>query len=101
MYRGSLGRSATTNVPTYGARGGTPAHWVVTLADGGVVHVWADAVTGLSEKTIHHEEIVFGVLMEIDVNRQSEFEVAAPGRRVEVVVARFPRHSVRDVRSVD
>jgi hypothetical protein len=84
---------------------GPPAHWVVTLADSGVVHVWADAMTGLSEKTIHHEEIVFSVLMEIDVDRQSEFEVAArgrpPGRRVEAVVARFPRHSVRDVRSVD
>jgi hypothetical protein len=38
-----------------------------------VVRVWADAVTGLSEKTIHREEIVFGVLMEIDVDRQSEF----------------------------
>jgi hypothetical protein len=81
-----------------------PTHWVVTLADGGEVHVWADAVTGISEKTAHDEDIVFGVLMDIDVDRQGEFEVTArgvrPSRRVEVAVARFPRPSVREVRSV-
>lgn len=103
--RGSLGLSLTTDVRPMELAVGPPTHWVVTLADGGMVHVWADAVTGLSDKTIHDEEIVFGVLMDVDVDRQSEFEVTAqgrpPGRRVEVAVARFPRRSVREVRSVD
>lgn len=48
---------------------GPPAHWVVTLADGFQVDVWADAVTGLTEKTAHQEHVVFGVLMDIDVDR--------------------------------
>lgn len=87
------------------AAGPAPTHWIITLADGADAHVWADAVTGLSDKTLQDEEIVFGVLMDIDVDRQSEFDVTArgvkPGRRVEVAVARFPRRSVRMVRSVD
>ena len=29
---------------------GPPTHWIVTLADGGEVHVWADGVTGISDK---------------------------------------------------
>jgi hypothetical protein len=84
---------------------GPPGHWIITLADGAEAHVWADAVTGLSDKTLGDEEIVFGVLMDIDVDRQSEFEITArgvkPGPRVEVAVARFPRHSICEVRSVD
>jgi len=80
---------------------GPPSHWVVTLVDGSQVDVWADSVTGLSEKTAHDEYLVFGVLMDIDVDLQGQFEVTArppvPGRRVEVAVARFPRSCVRDV----
>lgn len=83
---------------------GPPAHWIVTLANGGEVHVWADAVTGISEKTAADDEIVFGVLMDIDPDRQDEFEITAKtapaSRRVEVAVARFPRPSVRGVRTV-
>jgi hypothetical protein len=46
--------------------GGPPAHSTVTLVGGSQVDVWADAVTRLTEKTAHHEHIVFGVLMDID-----------------------------------
>jgi hypothetical protein len=80
---------------------GPPSHWIVTLVGGAQVDVWADAVTGLTEKTAHHEHIVFGVLMDIDADLQDGFEVTArglvPGRRVEVAVARFPRSCVQDV----
>lgn len=83
---------------------GPPAHWIVTLVDGSQVDVWADAVTGLTEKTAHHEHIVFGVLMDMDVDLQDGFEVtargAAPSRRVEVAVARFPRGCVQHVVTV-
>jgi len=83
---------------------GAPSHWVVTLVDGSQVDVWADSVTGQSEKTAHDEYLVFGVLMDIDVDLQEQFEVTArprfPGRRVEVAVARFPRSCVRDVVTV-
>jgi hypothetical protein len=84
---------------------GPPTHWIVTLTGGSNVDVWADAVTGLSEKTAHHEHVVFGVLMDVDVDLQDQFEVTArsavgTNRRVEVAVARFPRGSVQDVRSV-
>lgn len=84
---------------------GPPTHWIITLTDGAEAHVWADAATGLSDKTLGDEEIVFGVLMDIDVHRQSEFEITArgvkPGPTVQVAVARFPRPSVGGVRSVD
>jgi hypothetical protein len=77
---------------------GPPTHWIVTLADGTEVDIWADAVTGLTEKTAHHEHIVFGVLMDIAVGLQDQFEVTArpvkPDPRVEVAVARFPRDCV-------
>jgi hypothetical protein len=83
---------------------GPPSHWVVTLAGGPQVDVWADTVTGLTEKTAHHEHIVFGILMDVDLDLQSQFEVTArglvPGRRVEVAVARFPRSCVQDVVTV-
>jgi hypothetical protein len=83
---------------------GPPSHWIVTLAGGFQVDVWADAVTGLSEKTSHQEHIVFGVLMDIDVDLQDQFEVTARApvrsRRVEVAVARFPRGCVQDVVTV-
>jgi hypothetical protein len=83
---------------------GSPSHWIVTLAGGSRVDVWADAVTGLTEKTAHHEHVVFGVLMDIDVDLQDQFEVTArglvPGRRVEVAVARFPRSCLQDVETI-
>ena len=83
---------------------GPPSHWVVTLVDGSQVDVWADSVTGLSEKTAHDEYLVFEALMDIDVDLQEQFEVTArprvPGRRVVVAVARFPRSCVRDVVTV-
>jgi hypothetical protein len=74
---------------------GPPSHWIVTLAGGSRVDVRADAVTGLTVKTAHHEHVVFGVLTDIDVDLQDQFQVTARtparGRRVEVAVARFPR----------
>ena len=80
---------------------GPPSHWIVTLVGGSQVEVWADAVTGLTEKTAQDEHIVFGVLIDIDVDLQSQFEVTARtparNRRVEVAVARFPRGCVQDV----
>jgi hypothetical protein len=83
---------------------GPPSHWIVTLVDGSQVDVWADAVTGLTAKTAHLEHIVFGVLMDIDVDLQDQFEVTARAparsRRVEVAVARFPRGLVQDVETV-
>jgi hypothetical protein len=83
---------------------GPPSHWIVTLVDGSRVDVWADAVTGVSDKTAHDEQIVFGVLMDIDIDLQDQFEVTARGRvlsrRVEVAVARFPRGCVEDVETV-
>jgi len=83
---------------------GPPAHWIVTLADGSQVDVWADAVTGLTEETADQEYIVFGVLMDIDADLQDQFEVTAcapaRSRRVEVAVARFPRSCVQDVETV-
>jgi hypothetical protein len=83
---------------------GPPSHWIVTLVGGAQVDVWADAVTGLSEKTAHHEHLVFGVLMDIDADLQDQFEVTARSparsRRVEVTVARFPRSCVQDVVTV-
>lgn len=83
---------------------GPPSHWIVTLVGGSRVDVWADAVTGLTEKTAHHEHVVFGVLMDIDADLQDQFEVTARAparsRRVEVAVARFPRSCVQDVETV-
>jgi hypothetical protein len=80
---------------------GPPSQWVVTLLDGSQIDVWADSVTGLTEKTAHQEHIVFGVLMDIDIDVQDQFEVTARApnrnRRVEVAVVRFPRHCVRQV----
>jgi hypothetical protein len=47
---------------------GPPSHWLVTLVGGFQIDVWADAVTGLTEKTAHDEHIVFGVLMDINAD---------------------------------
>jgi hypothetical protein len=77
---------------------------LVTLADGGEVDIWADAITGLTDKTVHMEEVVFGVLMDVATEDQDALEVMARtvplGTRVVVAVARFPRGSVGNVRSV-
>jgi hypothetical protein len=83
---------------------GPPTHWIVTLASGAQVDMWADSVSGLTEKTAHDEHVVFHVLMDIDVALQDQFEVTATApadnRRVLVAVARFPRGCVQDVESV-
>jgi len=83
---------------------GPPSHWLVTLTDGHQVSVWADAVTGRTEKTAHLAHMTFGVLVDIDPGRQDEFEVTARAparsRRVEVAVARFPREWVESVMTV-
>jgi len=80
---------------------GAPSHWLVRLAGGSTVDVWADAVSGLTEQTAEQKHIIFGVLMDIDVELQQDFEVTARAparpRRVEVAVARFPRDCVQDV----
>ena len=80
---------------------GPPSRWIVTLVGGSQVEVWADSVTGLTEKTAHHEHVEFGVLMDIDADLQDQFEITARGRaggsRVVVAVARFPRSCVLDV----
>jgi hypothetical protein len=74
----------------------------VTLTDGSVIHVYADAVTGLSGPD-DTRDYVFGSLMDISPELQDDFEVTArtpsDPARVEVMVARFPRAAVRDVSS--
>jgi hypothetical protein len=81
---------------------GPPTHWRVVLLDGSVVEVWADAVEGLAGPE-DQRDYSFGCLMDIDPALQGEFEVTArtPSnpRRVEVLVARFPRATVRDIHS--
>jgi hypothetical protein len=77
-----------------------PGRWVVTLNDGSQIEIWAHAVAGLSDSE-DDRDYVFGVLMDIGPELQSEFEVTArtPANpsRVEVAVARFPRTSVQDI----
>lgn len=81
---------------------GPPTRWRVVLQDGSVVDVWADAVAGLAGPD-DQRDYSFGCLMDIDPALQSKFEVTArtPSnpRRVEVLVARFPRATVRDIQS--
>jgi hypothetical protein len=80
---------------------GPPSHWIVTLVGGGQVEVWADSVSGTTERTAHLPHITFGLLMDIDVEMQHEFEVTASTpaqtRRVVVAAARFPRACVQDI----
>jgi hypothetical protein len=74
----------------------------VTLVDGSVVEVWADAVQGASGSD-DQRDYLFGTLMDIDQTDQPGFEITArtPSnpRRVEVGVARFPRSAVRSLTS--
>lgn len=81
---------------------GPPTHWVVVLQDGSRVDVWADAVTGLAGPD-DGRDYEFGSLMDIEVDAQADFVVSARApsdpRRVEVLVARFPRSSVAYVTS--
>lgn len=79
---------------------GPPQHWLVTLADGAVVDVWADAVEGLSGPE-DRRDYAFSNLMDIAPADQCAFDIRAttPANpsRVIVTVARFPRSSVRHV----
>lgn len=60
---------------------GPRSHWIVTLVGGFQVDVWADAVTGLTEKTAQDEHIVFGALMDIDADLQGQLQVTVRGPR--------------------
>ncbi|HEY2264413.1 MAG TPA: hypothetical protein VGI96_17445 [Streptosporangiaceae bacterium] len=79
---------------------GPPRHWLVTLADGAVVDVWADSAEGLSGPD-DQRDYAFGNLMDIAPADQRAFHItgATPAHpsRVTVTVARFPRSSVRHV----
>ena len=79
---------------------GRPVNWLVTLADGSVVDVWADSVEGLSG-TEDQRDYMFGNLMDIAPADQHDFDITAttPANpsRVVVAVARFPRSSVRHI----
>lgn len=81
---------------------GPPSRWLVILADGGEVDVWADSVEGLSGPD-DDRDYLFNCLMDIDPELQGEFEVVGRtptnDRRVLVAVARFPRASVREITS--
>ena len=76
---------------------GPPGHWLVTLADGLVVDVWADSVQGLAGPE-DQRDYRFCNLMDVPPDRQGEFEIVGRTptnpRRVIVTVARFPRTSV-------
>jgi hypothetical protein len=79
-----------------------PQHWLVTLADGSAVDVWADSAEGLSGPE-DRRDYLFGNLMDIAPADQHAFDVTAttPANldRVVVAVARFPRTSVLRVSS--
>lgn len=76
---------------------GPPTHWLVTLADGLVVDVWADSLDGPAGAE-DHRDYRFANLMDISPSDQDGFSVTArsPGMpsRVEVAIARFPQSSV-------
>lgn len=76
---------------------GSPGHWLVTLADGLVVDVWADLVEGLAGPD-DQRDYRFCNLMDVPPDMQEEFEVVGRTptnpRSVIVTVARFPRTSV-------
>ncbi|HTW06975.1 MAG TPA: hypothetical protein VME46_05685 [Acidimicrobiales bacterium] len=80
---GLLARSGVA--VAFGTSRWAPAHWAFTLSDGREVDVWADRVNGISDKTAKDPDIVFGVLMDIDIDQQDGFAVTArgtaPGRR--------------------
>ena len=82
---------------------GPPQHWLVTMADGFVVDVWADSVEGLSEPE-DQRDYLFSNLMDIVPADQRAFDITATTpanpNRVVVTVARFPRSSVRHVTGV-
>jgi len=79
---------------------GPPQHWLVTMADGSVVDVWADSVEGLSGPE-DQRDYSFSNLMDIAPANHYAFDITAttPANptRVAVTVARFPRSSVRHV----
>ena len=81
---------------------GQPSRWLVTLADGSVVDVWAHSVEGLAAPE-DQRDYRFCVLMDISPQDQSGFDVVArtpaDPNRVDVTVARFPRRLVADISS--
>lgn len=83
---------------------GPPSHWLVTLADGLVVDVWADSVEGAAGPD-DQRDYRFCNLMDVPPDMQQEFEVVGPAptnpSRVIVTVARFPRSSVMHIDMAD
>lgn len=79
-----------------------PQRWLVILADGFAVDVWADSVEGLSGPE-DQRDYLFGNLMDIARADQHAFELTAttPASidRIVVAVARFPRTSVLRISS--
>ncbi|HET9975201.1 MAG TPA: hypothetical protein VFQ68_43705 [Streptosporangiaceae bacterium] len=75
---------------------GPPQHWLVTMADGAVVDVWADSAEGLSGPE-DRRDYLFSNLMDIAPAGQCAFDITsttpASPSRVLVTVARFPRSS--------
>ena len=75
-----------------------PMLWLVTLHDGTVAHVWANALT---QPTPADDRYTFGVLVDATAEEQVLLDVLAttPSRagRVEVCVARFAAQSVASV----
>jgi len=81
---------------------GTTSQWAVTLNDGSVIKVWADAVNGLSDEDGGDYEFV--CLREIDPSEcPSGFDAIGTTAEGLVqgwdLVARFPRASVSDIES--
>jgi len=79
-----------------------PSLWLVTLADGAVVKVWAASVEGLAGPS-DDRDYLFENLMDVDVADQGDFEInvrtLANPERVGVTVAWFPRSAVRQISS--
>jgi len=79
-----------------------PELWLVTLADGSLVQVWADSVEGLAGPE-DQRDYRFCCLMDVARENQSSFDVvgetAPPSERVIVIVAKFPRDAVTSIQS--
>ena len=90
-------------LPSVNLAAGPPGHWLVTLADGSVVDVWADSVEGTAGPD-DHRDYRFCALMDVSPQDQPGFDVVArtpaDPNRVVVTVARFPRSSVANIAMV-